>query len=155
MGSTSHLHTRYIAKRFVLLQVLFLVRPPSNEDPEIECFAQYGGDMDFDRLLEPARGVSEPSMEDTVLESFALLGYNVDFDELVEQGEAILDPIPEIQPECGETIELSFPMPYSSEVESLELNFESKWVGPIHVWPRWPSVTMERKKDNEWFSTRV
>ena len=39
--------------------------------------------MDFDRLLELARGVGEPSLEDTMLESFAQLGYDVDFDELV------------------------------------------------------------------------
>jgi hypothetical protein len=132
-----------------LLQQAGTMHEPSSEDPEIECFAQYRGDMDFDRLLEPARGVSEPSMEDTVLEGFAQLGYDVDFDELVEQAEAFLDPIPKMQLECGETIELSFPTPYSSKVESLELNFESKWIGPIHVWPRWPSVTVGRKKDNE------
>ena len=84
---------------------------PSIEDPKIECFAQCGGDMDLDRLLEPARGVGEPSMEDTMLESFAQLGYDVDFDELVEFAEAILGPISEMQQECGEIIELSFPTP--------------------------------------------
>ena len=72
-----------------------------------------------------------------------------------EQVKAILDHIPETQPDCGETTELSLPTPYSSAVESLELIFESKWVGPIHVWPRWPSVTMGKKKDNELFQTRV
>jgi hypothetical protein len=102
-----------------------------------------------------ARGVGEPSMEDTVLESFAQLGYDVNFDELVELVEAILDPITEMQPKCGETIELSFPTLYSSVVEPSDLISESKWVGPIHVWPRWPSVTVGRKKDNEWFFTRV
>ena len=34
----------------------------SMEDLEIECFAQYGGDIDFDRLLEPTRSVVEPSL---------------------------------------------------------------------------------------------
>jgi hypothetical protein len=92
--------------------------------------------MDCEGLHEPARGVGEPSLEDTVLESFAQLGYEVDFDELVEQAEAILDPVPELQPECGETTELSFPTPYPSAVELLKLISESKWVGPIHVWPR-------------------
>jgi hypothetical protein len=70
----------------------------------------------------------------------------VDFEELVERAEAILDPVPELLAECGETTELSFPTPYSSAVELPKLIFESKWVGPIHVWPRWPSVTMGRKK---------
>ena len=128
---------------------------PSIEDPEIKCFAQYGGEVDFDRLLELARGVSEPSMEDIVLEGFDQLGYDVDMDELVKQVEAILDPIPEIQSECGKTNELSFPTPYSSAIQPPDLISESKWVGPIHVWPKWPSVTVRRKKDNEWFSTRV
>jgi hypothetical protein len=128
---------------------------PSIEDHEMECFAQHEEDTDCEGLFEPARGVGEPSLEDTVLESFAQLGYDVDFDELVEQAEVIFDPVPKLQPECGETTELSFPTPYSSVVEFPELIPESKWVGPIHVWPRWPSVTMGRKKDNEWFSTRV
>jgi hypothetical protein len=128
---------------------------PSIKDPKMECFAQHGEAMDCEGLLEPARGIGEPSLEDTVLESFAQLGYDMDFDELVEQAEAILDPVPELQPECGETTELSFPIPYSSAVELLKLISKSKWVGPIHVWPRWPSVTMGRKKDNELFQTRV
>ena len=123
----------------------------SMEDPEIKCFAQCGGDIDFDRLLEPDRNVVEPSLEDTVLESFAQLEYDVDLDELVEQAKAIS----EIQLECGETTELSFPTPYSSAAEPSDLISESKWVGPIHVWPRWPSVIIGRKRDNEWFSTRV
>ena len=73
-----------------------------------------------------------------------------------EQAEVILDHILEkTQPDCGETTELSFPTPYSSTVESPELISESKWVGPIHVWPRWPSVTIGKKKDNELFQTRI
>ena len=79
----------------------------------------------------------------------------MDFDELVEQAKAIMDPIPELQLECRETTQLSFPTPYSSVVEPFKLNFERKWGGPIHVWPRWSSVTVGRKKDSEWFSTRV
>ena len=77
-------------------------------------------------------------MQDTELESFAQLGYDVDFDELVEQAKAILDPIFEMQPKCGEITELSFPTPYSYAVESPDFIFESKWVRPIHVWPRVP-----------------
>jgi hypothetical protein len=138
-----------------LLQWAKTMFKSSTEDPEIECFAQCGGDIDFDRLLELARGVGEPSMENTVLESFAQLGYNVDFDELVELAKPILYPISELQPECGETIEISFPTPYSSAAEPPNLISESNWVGPIHVWPRWPSVTVGRKKDNEWLSTQV
>jgi hypothetical protein len=38
------------------------MREPSMEDSKIKCFAQCGEDMDFDRLLELARGVGEPSM---------------------------------------------------------------------------------------------
>jgi hypothetical protein len=72
-----------------------------------------------------------------------------------EQAEAILDHILEMQPDCGETTELSFPTPYSLAVESPELISKSKWDRPIHVWPSWPSVTMGRKNDNKLFQTRV
>jgi hypothetical protein len=71
---------------------------PSIADPEMECFAQHGEDMDYEGVLELARGIGEPSLEDTVLKSFAQLGYDVDSDELVEQAKAILDPVPELQP---------------------------------------------------------
>jgi hypothetical protein len=138
-----------------LLQQTRTMHEPSIEDPEMECFAQHGEDMDYEGFLEPTRGVGEPSLEDTVLESFAQLGYDVDCDELVEQVEAILDPVPELQSECGKTTELSFLTPYSSAVELPEMISESRWVGPIHVWPRWPSVTIGWKKDNELFQTRV
>jgi hypothetical protein len=138
-----------------LLQQTRLMHEHSIEDPEMECFAQHREDMDFEGLLEPVRGVGEPSLKDTMLESFAQLGYDVDFDELVEQAKAILDPCPESQAECGEITELPFPTPYSSAVELPELIFGSKWVGPIHVWPRWPSVTVGRKKNNELFQTHV
>jgi hypothetical protein len=137
-----------------LLQQTGTMHELSIEDPEMECFAQHGEDMDYEGFLEPARGVGEPSLEDTMLESFAQLGYDVDWDELVEQA-MILDPNPELQSECGKTTKLSSLTPYSSVVELHKLISESKWVGPIHVWPRWPSVTMGRKKDNELFQTRV
>ena len=51
----------------------------------------------------------------------------MDFDELVEQAKAIMDPILELQPECRETTELSFPTPYSLVAEPYELIFERKW----------------------------
>jgi hypothetical protein len=105
-----------------LLQQTETMYESSMEDPEIKCFAQCGGDIDFDRLLER---VGEPSMEDTVLESFAQLGYDVDFDELVELAKAILDLIFEMQPECGETTEISFATPYASAVEPPNLISES------------------------------
>ena len=111
--------------------------------------------MDLYRLLEPTRATVEPSTKDIELESFAQLGDDEYFDEVVELVKAIFDPISEMQPECGETIKLSFPTPYSSAVESPNFIFESKWVGPIHMWPRWPSSTMGRTNDNKWFYTPV
>jgi hypothetical protein len=60
-------------------------------------------------------------MKDIELESFAQLGDNECFDEVVEQLNAIFYPISEIQPECGETTELSFPITYSSSFEPLDL----------------------------------
>jgi hypothetical protein len=88
--------------------------------------------MDFYRLLEPTRVVVEPSMEDIELESFAQLGADEYFDEVVELVKAIFYPISEMQPKCGETIELSFPTTYSSAFEPPNLISESKWVAPIH-----------------------
>ena len=70
----------------------------------------------------------------------------MDFDKLVERVEAILDPISNIQPECGETTKLSFPTLNSSAVEPPDLISKRKWVGPIHVWLRWPSLTIGRKR---------
>ncbi|XP_059428547.1 uncharacterized protein LOC132162318 [Corylus avellana] len=137
-----------------LLEQVRTLYEPNIEDPEVESFAQYRGDMDLDRLLEPVKVVSESSL-DPVLECFAQFGYDLDFDELVEQAEAPLDPIPEMQPENGETIEISFPNPYSIALEPLKLISESKWVRPIHVWPKWLGVTMGRKKNNQLFSTLV
>jgi hypothetical protein len=94
---------------------------------------------EFYRLLELARVVVEPSMEDIELESFAQLGDGEYFDEVVELVKAIFDPISEMQPECGETTELSFATTYSLAFEPPDLISESKWVGPIY---RWPSSTM-------------
>ena len=125
---------------------------PSLEDPEMECFTQCGGDMDFYRLLELARAIVKPSMEDIELESFAHLEDDEYFDEVVKLVKAIFYPIYEMHLKCGETTELSFPTPYSSTIESPDFIFESKWVGPIHMWP---SLTTGRKKDNERFYTRV
>ena len=110
------------------------MQEPSLEDPKMEWFAQCGGDMDFYRLLEPARAVVEPSMEDIELESFAQLGEDEYFDEVVELVKAIFDPISEMQSECGETTELSFPTTYSSAFEPPGLISENKWVGPIPMW---------------------
>jgi hypothetical protein len=75
---------------------------PSIENPEVECFAQCRGDIDFNMLFEPTKVVSKPDMEDPTLECSARFGYDLDFDELIEQVEAVLDPSPEMQLECGE-----------------------------------------------------
>jgi hypothetical protein len=51
------------------------------EDPEFECFAQFRGNIECGRILEPTREVVEPSLKDVELslkdvelESFAQLG---------------------------------------------------------------------------------
>jgi hypothetical protein len=108
----------------------------SLEDPELECFTKYGGNIDFCRILEPTRVVVEPSLEDTELESFAQLGDEQYFDEVVKLLTSIFDPMFELQPKCVETMELSFPTTYSSAFEPPDFIFESKWVAPIYRWPR-------------------
>jgi hypothetical protein len=50
----------------------------------------------------------------------------------------------ELQPECGETTELSFPTTCSFAFGPPDFIFESKWVAPIYRWPRWPRLTLGR-----------
>jgi hypothetical protein len=128
----------------------------SLEHPEFECFApnkfecftQFGGNIDCGRILEPTREVIEPSLEDVELESFAQLGDDQYFDEVVELLTSIIDPISELQPECGETMDLVFPTVYSSTFEPPDIIAESKWFAPIHLRPRWPRLTLGR---NDYF----
>jgi hypothetical protein len=120
----------------------------SLEDPELECFAQVGGNIDFGRILEPTREVVEPSLEDIELELFAQLGDDQYFDEVVELLPFIIDPISELQPECGKTMDLFFPTAYSSTFESPDFTVESKHFAPIHMRPRRPRLTLGR---NDYF----
>jgi hypothetical protein len=120
----------------------------SLEDPELECFAKYGGNIDFCRILEPTIVVVGPSLEDIELESFAQLGDEQYFDEVVKLLTSIFNPMSKLQPECGETMELSFPTTCSSTFEPPDFIFESKWVAPIYRRPRWPRLTLGR---NDYF----
>jgi hypothetical protein len=120
----------------------------SLEDPELECFAQVGGNIDFGRILEPTKEVVEPSLEDIELELFAQLGDDQYFDEVVELLPFIIDPISELQPECGKTMDLFFPTAYSSTFESPDFIAESKHFAPIHMRPRRPRLTLGR---NDYF----
>jgi hypothetical protein len=67
--------------------------------------------------------VNEPSLEDPFEESCAQ--FEFDLDLVPEQNEALLDSTPEIQPENGETTEISFPNTYSSAAEGKRK--ESTW----------------------------
>jgi hypothetical protein len=120
----------------------------SLDDPEFECFAQIEGNIDCDRILEPTREVVEPSLKDVEIESFAQLGDEQYFDKVVELLTSIFDPMLELQPECWETMDLSFPTAYSSAFEPPDFIAESKWFAPIHRWPRWPRFTLGR---NDYF----
>jgi hypothetical protein len=120
----------------------------SLEHLEFECFAQFVGNIDCGRILEPTREVVEPSLEDVDLEIFAQLGDDQYFDEIVELLTFIIDPISELQPECGETMDLVFPTTYFSTFEPPDFIAESKWFAPIHMWPRWPRFTLGR---NDYF----
>jgi hypothetical protein len=115
----------------------------SLEHLEFECFAQFGGNIDCGRILEPTREV-EPSLKDIELESFAQLGDDQYFDKVVELLTIIFDPISELQLECGETRDLVFPTAYSSAFEPPDFIAESKWFAPIHMRPRWPILTLGR-----------
>jgi hypothetical protein len=54
----------------------------------------------------------------------------------------------ELQSECWETMDLSFPTAYSSAFEPPDFIARSKWVAPIHKPPRWPRLTLGR---NDYF----
>jgi hypothetical protein len=114
----------------------------SLEHPEFECFAQFGGNIDCGRILEPTRKVVDLSLEDVELESFAQLGDDQYFDKVVELLTFIINHISELQPECGETMDLAFLTAYSSAFEPPDFIVESKWFAPIHMRPRWPRFTL-------------
>jgi hypothetical protein len=103
--------------------MMMLMYELSLEDLELECFTQYGGNKDFCRLLEPTRVIVKPSLEDIELESFAQLGDEQYFDEVVELLTSIFYPMSELQLECEETMELSFPTTYSSAFEPPDFIF--------------------------------
>jgi hypothetical protein len=120
----------------------------SLEHPELECFTQVGGKIDFGRILEPTREVVEPSLKDIELEIFAQLGDDQYFDEVVELLPFVIDPISELQPECGETMDLFFHTVYSSAFEPPDFIAESKRFAPIHMRPMRPRLTLGR---NDYF----
>jgi hypothetical protein len=122
----------------------------SLEDPEFECFAQFGGNIESGRILEQTREVVEPSLEDVELESFAQLGDEQYFGKVVELLTSIFDPMSELQSECWDTMDLSFPTAYSFAFEPPDFIVESKWCAPIHRRPRWPRLTLGR---NDYFSS--
>jgi hypothetical protein len=116
----------------------------SLEHPMFECFAQVGGDIYCGRILEPTKEVVEPSLEDVELERFAQLGDDQYFDEVAELLPFIIDPISELQPDCGETMDLVFPTVYSSAFVPPDFIAESKRFAPTHMRPRWPRLTLGR-----------
>jgi hypothetical protein len=87
-------------------------------------------------------------LEDVELESFAQLGDDQHFDEVVELLTSIFDPLPELQPKCGETMDLVFTTVYSIAFEPPDFIVESKWFVSIHLWPRWSRLTLGR---NDYF----
>jgi hypothetical protein len=120
----------------------------SLEHPELECFAQDGGNIDFGRIFEPTDEVVEPGLEDIELELFAQLGDDQYFDEVVELLPFFIDPISELQSECGKTMDLVFPTVYSFAFESPDFTAESKLFALIHMRPRRPRWTLGR---NDYF----
>jgi hypothetical protein len=83
-------------------------------------------------------------LEDVELERFAQLGDDQYFVEVVELLPFIIDPISELQSECGEPLDLVFPIIYSSAFEPPDFITESKWFAPIHMRPRQPGLTLGR-----------
>ena len=65
---------------------------PSLEDPLEECFDQFGGDLDLDKLLDHANTFSEPSLEDPSGERFDQIGCNLDLDKFLKQDVMFKEP---------------------------------------------------------------
>jgi hypothetical protein len=116
----------------------------SLEHPELECFTQDGGNIHFGRILEPTDEVVEPGLEEIELEIFAQLGDVQYFDEVVELLPFFIDPISESHLESGKTMDLVLPIIYSSTFESSDITAESKLFALIHMRPRRPRWTLGR-----------
>jgi hypothetical protein len=56
----------------------------SLEDPEIECFAPSGGDLDIGELLQQTGTIHGPSIEDPEMECFAQNGEDMDYKGFLE-----------------------------------------------------------------------
>jgi hypothetical protein len=79
----------------------------------------FGSEVVFEKI------VNEPSLEDPFEESSAQFEFDLDF--VPKQDEALLDSTPKIQPENGETTEISFPntssLAASNEVKGEHLEY--------------------------------
>jgi hypothetical protein len=65
---------------------------PSLEDPLEECFDQFGGDLDLDKLFDHAETFNEPSLEDPLGECFDQIGYDLDLDKFLKQAVMLSEP---------------------------------------------------------------
>ena len=65
---------------------------PSLEDPLGECFDQFGGALDLDKLLENVETFNEPSLEDLLGEIFYQIGCDLDLDKFLKQAKMFCEP---------------------------------------------------------------
>jgi hypothetical protein len=94
----------------------------------VQATTTLGSEVVFEEI------VNEPSMKGPFGESCDQ--FEFDLDLVLEQDEALLDSTPEIQPENGETTEISFPNTYSSAAEEEEKGEHLEFVEhPEHTAP--------------------
>jgi hypothetical protein len=91
--------------------------------------------------------LNEPSLEDPLEESFTQFEFDMDLDRIPVQSEALLDSTPKIQPENGETTEISFPNTSSLVVEEEEKEEHLEFVE--HLEQIEPSSTPNLSNDKE------
>jgi Lon protease-like protein len=114
----------------------------SIEDPLEACLAQFGEDLDLDKLLEQADAILESAplvssekekINEGPLEAcLAQFGEDLDLDKLLEQADAILESTSLVNSEKEETV---VPEPLKKELEPLLDKLTYKFLGLVNSLP--------------------
>jgi hypothetical protein len=119
----------------------------SIKDPLEACLAQFGEDLNLDKLLEQAdvllestplvsnkneESIDESNTEDLLEACFAQFGENLDLDKLLEEADVILESASLVNSENEEAV---IPEPPKKELTPLHDILKYKFLGPKDVLP--------------------
>jgi hypothetical protein len=119
----------------------------SIKDPLEACLAQFGEDLNLDKVLEQAyvllestplvsnkneENIDESNTEDLLEACFAQFGEDLDLDKLLEQADAILESASLVS---SENEEAAIPEPSKKELTPLQDILKYKFLGPEDVLP--------------------